>query len=389
MTAAARKLSDYTHWLVRDKVDAAGRIGLYRVYFTLFYLWRLSNFHLTELDDVVLHYRRPFLFAWVPDPPSFGMLECALVIALGFQLFGTFSKVATLAVLVLGVWFDICRMSLTGIGMAMFLVVFWVPVVMVFSEWGATYSVDNLLRRRTSQAVEPDDPSGHRFWPIRTVLICLSALYLSAGISKLQGNWLEHPDFIRNFLLSKGVGSHLQNGAPLNPLAPWIASQPILTHSMQYGAMIFETTFPLTIFSRTARGFFFRFLPMFHAMNTFLFGIPVVEILAVYGAFVDWHALSERAFGRRLHDVAQRMAPRASSVAWALSAVAVSCGVLWNTAVSPRVLFNLGGWLQSYQVWILVTATAIVWWLSDIARLSRRLVVSFGARRIPQSVGKG
>ena len=44
MTAAARKLSDYTHWLVRDKVDAAGRIGLYRVYFTLFYLWRLCNF---------------------------------------------------------------------------------------------------------------------------------------------------------------------------------------------------------------------------------------------------------------------------------------------------------------------------------------------------------
>jgi hypothetical protein len=389
MTRAHRLLSVATHWLVRDKIHAAGRVGLYRVFFSLFYLWRLSNFHLTELDDVTLRYKQPLLFTWVPDPPSFGLLECALIVALALQLFGIFTRVATLAVLVLGVWFDICRMTLTGIGLAMFLIVFWVPVVMVFSDWGATYSVDNLLRRRTSQAVDPDDPSGHRFWPIRTVLICLSALYFTAGVSKIKGYWLEDPDFIRNFLLSKGVGSHLQNGAPLNPLVPWIAAQPFLTRSMQYGALIFETIFPLTVVSRAARSFFFRFIPMFHAMNTFLFGILVVEILGVYGAFVDWHALIRRALGRRLDSIVHRMVPHASLIAWLLCAVAVLCGISWNTAVTPRSLFSLGGWLQSYRVWILVTVTAIIWWTNDIVQFSKRLVASHAARRIPQTAAKG
>jgi hypothetical protein len=389
MTSAYRHLYAATHWLVRDKIHAAGRIGLYRVFFSLFYLWRLSNLHLAELNDVVLRYKRPILFTWVPDPPSFGLLESVLITALGLQLFGIFTRVASVAVLVLGIWFDICRMSLTGIGLAMFLIVFWVPVLMVFSEWGATYSVDNLLRRKRAQAIDPDDPSGGRFWPIRSVLICLSALYCTAGVSKIQGYWLQDPDFIHNFLLSKGVGSHLQNGAPLNPLVPWIAAQPFLTRSMQYGALIFETIFPLTIFSRAARAFFFRFIPMFHAMNTFLFGILVVEILGVYGAFVDWHGLLKRLLGARLDALAQRMAPRGPLIAWVLFAVAVSCGISWNAAEFPRALFNLGGWLESYRVWILVTVIAIVWWAIDIARLSKWLASSLAARRMPQTVAKG
>lgn len=388
MTASKPGL-DYTRWLIRDKARAAGRIGLYRVYFSLFYLWRLSNFHLTEIDDVVFRYKRPILFAWLPEPPSLGMLESALVIALVFQLFGAFTRVATLVVLLLGIWYDICRMGLTGIGMAMFLVVFWVPVVMVFSDWGATYSVDNLLRRRTNRAAEPGDASGHRFWPLRTVLICLSALYFTAGISKFKGNWLDEPDFIRNFLLSKGVGSHLQNGAPLNPLVPWVASQPLLTKSMQYGAMIFETLFPVAVFSRVARGFLFRFVPMFHAMNTFLFGIPVVEILAVYGAFVDWQALLKRVVGGRSDEVVRRMVPHGVAIASALGMIAVLVGLLWNTALTPRLLFNAGGLLQSYRIWILVTIIALIWWTSDIVRVARRFAAALGERRMQQSIEKG
>src|SRR6185503_8014564 len=166
------------------------------------------------------------------------------------------------------------------------------------------------------------------------------------------------PLFVRDLLLNKNVGNHVAGHVPLNPLVPLIASRAFLSGSMQYGAILFETSFPLSIGSRVARGFFFRVIPMFHAMNMFLFGIPVVEVLCIYGAFVDWQALLPRAAGASLERLAARAARRSVAVTLLAIATCLGVGLLWNTAVSPRTVLNLGGVLRSFELWVLVTVVA-------------------------------
>jgi hypothetical protein len=356
-----RILDPLSGWLFAPTPRAAERLGVYRIFFSCFYLWRLSLYHLKELADMPdFLWHPPALFWWVRPPPNYAALESLLAGALVFLLFGWFTRCSTWVVLVLGVWFNLSKASILFVDLSLFLVTFWVPVFMVWSDWGSRYSIDSLMRRPNRNA------DVDRFWTVRGLLLCLSILYFTAGWSKLTHSWVENPRYVADLLLSKGVESFIANGAPMNPVNPYLSKAPYAYLPMQFGALFFELSFPVVLFSHRLRRYYFRFVPAFHAVNMFCFGIPVVEIIGVYGAFVHWHTLRERiavdpqSFGLRVTGLHVKGA--------CVTLFAFTVGS-WNTQMSVRSVLNLGGMLKSYEVWVLVACVVAVWWSVLVVKL--------------------
>ncbi len=372
MTFPRRLYDKFAEWLFAPKENAAQRLGLARIVFCVVYLWRISTYRLTEVVDLpVADWRPPYLFKWVPRPSelSLSILESLLVFALLLLMLGYRTRLVGFAVLGLGVAFNVCKLSGVGIGLSAFLLMFWVPVFLVWSRWGAAYSIDALLNRQRHGSRGKVDEDTVSFWPARGLLLVLAILFFTAGYSKLTHSWSENPRYVADLLLEKSVASYLRNGAPISPLNPFIASQPFLYVPMQFGALLFELSFPVVVVSRRARWAYFRVVPLFHAVNMFFLGIPVIEILAVYAVFVDWESV--RRFLRL--DLSWRW-----GTGWippAVLAVAFTSAA-WNTLPVPRGCFNMFGWLDHYTIWVLVSLATFAWWAVDLRRWIRQRVTA-------------
>ncbi|MEO1183115.1 MAG: hypothetical protein AAFX51_20330, partial [Cyanobacteria bacterium J06636_28] len=247
------------------------------------------------------------------------------------------------------------------------LTVFYVPLFMLLSKWGATYSVDALLKQKQGKiVVNPKDSSWRYIWPARGLMIVLSILFLSAAVVKLmEMSWLVEPRFVGDFVLSKGIKSNLTNGFPIHPLGPYIGQNTVLAISAQYTVLLFEAAFILVLFHRIAQAIIFRLAPIFHSFNTLLLGIPFTSILSIYAAFPDWQNLYERFYPPRLRLNGLANLPAFSLRVGAVS-LAVLVGMLWNTTPIPRRLFGLF-YLLSYQtLWFALLPFILLWVLSPL-----------------------
>ena len=362
--------SRYVRWLTRPERNAAGRMGLYRIIYSLFYLWFLSPLRFDELRLVPASQWKPtvILRGLSPLPGiSYAAMEMLLVTALILLLLGYKTRIATLIVLIAGFGLASFRTGFLIQERTIVLTVFYVPLFMLLSKWGATYSVDALLKQKQGRdIVDPKDSSWRYIWPARGLMIVLSNLFLSAAVVKLmEMSWLVEPRFVGDFLLSKGVKSYLTNGFPIHPLGPYIGQTDALAIAAQYTVLLFEAAFVLVLFNRIAQAIIFRLAPIFHSFNTLLLGIPFTSVLSIYAAFPDWQSLYERFYpaGLRLNGLAKvpALLLKVGSVSLALLV-----GSLWNTTPIPRQLFGLF-YLLSYQtLWFGLLPFILLWVLSPL-----------------------
>lgn len=335
----------YSRWLTRPAKNAAGRMGLYRIIYSLFYLWFISHLRFGELGLIPPEQWKPtILFRGLSPLPSFGysILEVALVMALVLLLLGYKSRYANLVVLIAGFSLAIFRRGLLLKEHTILLTVFYVPLFMLMSQWGTTYSIDALLRQKRGQPLtDPKDSSWRYIWPARGLMVVLSILFLSSAFEKVRNlDWLLEPRLVSNFLLAKGVSSFLRNGLPVHPLGPWLGQTDALIIPTQYIVLLFEAVFFLVLFSRLAQAIILRLAPMFHSFNALLLGIPFTSILSVYAAFPDWQTLYEQFYPKclRLSGLTHLPTPwlRGGTIGLALLV-----GLLWNTTPIPRQVFGL------------------------------------------------
>lgn len=362
--------SRYVRWLTRPERNAAGRMGLYRIIYSFFYLWFLSPLRFDELKLVPSSQWKPTILLRGLSPlPEMGYtaMEMLLVTALVLLLLGYKTRIATLIVLIAGFGLAGFRTGFLVQERTIVLTVFYVPLFMVVSKWGATYSVDALLQQKQRKdIVDPKDASWRYIWPARGLMVVLSILFLSAAVVKLMElSWLVEPRFVGNFVLSKGLKSYLANGFPIHPLGPYIGQTNALAVPAQYTVLLFEAAFVLVLFNRIAQAIIFRLAPIFHSFNTLLLGIPFISILSMYAAFPDWQNLYERFYPNRLrlNGLTKWPAPmlRIGSIGLALLV-----GMLWNTTPIPRQIFGLFYVLSYQTLWFALSPFILLWILTPL-----------------------
>ncbi len=365
----------FDKWLTAPMPDAAGRLGLYRIVYALLFLWYSSRVYRTEL---ALRSRGawapPELFGWVPAPPqaAYGVLEPLLVALLVLLMLGLFTRATTIAVLAVSFTLILAEVSLTSPDRTLMLFMFYVPLFMVASPWGETYSLDAWIRRKRGlPTTDPANDSWLYAWPVRALLLLLSWLFLTAGWRKIsQLDWVIYPEFVAYFIQKEAVRSQLLNGSPVNPLVPFVSQTPWVYIPAQYGVMAFEFLFFTVLFFPIARFVLMRALPLFHAANAILLGIPFPGVLPMYPAFMNLSAI---------YRPVERYIPRIPANTPLVVPIAVGfglaalLGLTWNTTPIPRTIFDVGGLLTPWNMWKLIAAVAVVWYAYEAVRTLRRL----------------
>ena len=123
---------NYTQWLSSPEPNAAGRMGLFRILYSIFGLWLSSHLHYGEMSLIPATQWNPIrLLFWLDSPPDalISSFESLLVSALILLLVGYQTRLATLCVFILGSGLTAIRMSLFMRDAIFMVQYFYIPLV--------------------------------------------------------------------------------------------------------------------------------------------------------------------------------------------------------------------------------------------------------------------
>ncbi len=330
-------------WLTQPTPNAVGRLGLYRILFALFYLAAVATDYVLGVTLIPVGEWRPvIILGWLASPPPDAVMHAAtygLLIALGLLLLGWRTPWSTLAVMALGTWIALVRYSYGKIDHEDTFMTVYIPLVMMFSAWGETYSLD--ARRRKKQALHPNESSWRYGWPMLVILWLLSIMYMMSGYIKIiPGVWLEDFQNVAKLMVSYNA---VPDAFFLNPI---IATNPLLYVPAQLIGLAFETLFPLALINMTWRRFFLSMAVFFHLFNHIFLHINFAYMFLVYALFVDWQAVYEQLRLERLKILAQ-----------------VPASILLGAVIVFAV-----GW-HTLEMWRIVPAWVLTLWLPWVMAL--------------------
>ena len=249
---------------------------------------------------------------------------------------------------------------------------FYIPLFMLISDWGGTWSLDALLARRAGRATtHPSDDSWRHALPMRGVLLMLVLMFASAAVAKgVLGTWLTAPDLVADLLLGKNVEA-VREGLPPHAILPVVAANPLLSHAFRYGVLLFECLFVLALFGGRLRAVVLSAALVFHALNALLLVVTFTPILIVYAMFVDWQAGIERLGAPHPMDRAPGPACPLLAAGRRSRRVATLAAWSWDLTPTLRGAIQLGGRLDWRTIWYPVLPLALAWWLrASLAMLS-------------------
>jgi len=369
-------------WLDQPAESAAGRMGLFRIVYSVFYLWHLSYVEAGLLAHAPSENWRPiYLYRYIlARPPDWlpRVIESLLVGLLILLMVGMHTRAVTVLVFVLGFFLDGFIESFGKVEHATVFLTFYLPLIMSFSTWGATHSIDALTRaEKDGEIVLASDRSGRHIWPMRVVLLILSFLFLTAGVSKLLvGNWISDPALISNLFVQKYHAMILEGLTP-NPFAAPFLEHPVVAESLRLMIPMFECLFVFVLIGPRTRRFYVSLVVLFHAINAMMLGVTFTPVLIAYGVVVDWEGLLAPASRKLGRQRAAGYRP-GSTIPVKVSVVllALALGLDWNSVGLGRHLFNLGGMLNWLTIWYLAAPVALVVLMVSARSEWRRLAVS-------------
>lgn len=370
---------NYTQWLSSPAPNAAGRIGLFRILYSIFSLWLCSYFHYEEMSLIpTIQWKPILLLSWLDSPPYqlIPIFESLLVSSLILLLVGYQTRLATFFILILGSGLTGIRVSLF-MNDALFMVnYFYIPLFMLFSHWGQTYSIDAILAQRQDKVIpQPQDSSWRYFWPLRGLLVIYALLMFSSGFFKIiKKDWVFNYNFVGHLMINKALDSYLHNGFPINPIAVFLSHHRSLYIPMQYFALIFETSAILIIFIPIVRFFFFRIVPIFHFSNTFLMGIPFATVLGIYLAFPDWQTIYERFYPKAFRfNWLNKLSSKILIIGSLCLALLI--GFSWNILPIFRYIFSWFGLVRLHTIWLIIFPFALIWAIKSIYDKTQTLIL--------------
>ena len=366
---AARFAAAVDGVLWRPEADAAGRSGLFRVFFALFYLWHAATYPAAMLAGVPEGVRRQMLLLGVPrrlgvpyvDPT---LIEAVLVGGLIALLLGWRTRLATAVVLAAGLLVE-AQFSALDDQRGRVILVFYVPLFMLLAgDWGATHSLDALRRRRQGRpTVSPHDSSPRFAVPARALLFALSFLFCFAAVGKIAfgGTWLSEDRLMAAVALQKNVRAGLFD-LPMTQAVPWFAGQPWLYGPSRFVVLALELLFPLALLGGASRRLFVFSALAFHAANAIFLLVTFTPVLAIYPAFLNLQRGLDavtRFVPGRLRSLRPPARP-AWHVGLFAAAAIVGFTLLWRFTGVPQSILTLGGRLDWRTIWFPVLPLAAI-----------------------------
>ena len=355
-------------WFTASEPNAAGRMGLFRIVYALFYLWHLSLFDLRAMGGMPRHHWQvPMFLSGFPDDPALLQgIDLALAGALVLLGFGLHVRLMTFLVLVIGVLRE-AYPSVLDVEDGNVFLVFYIPLFMLIAgRWGESYSIDALRKReRDGTGVDPSDCAWTHFLPARAALVILTVLFVSSPLFKAAfgGTWIEYRDMFSMLMLERNVDA-ARLGFTTNPVAAWLAGHRTLGYWLQVSVLAFEALFFLALLDRRLRTLFFSIALVFHSVNALWLLVSFTPILIVYLMFIDWQALWSR--------VAPRALPSLSARAWTIAALEVAAAIALTWHLGVRAIFNAGGLVDWQTPWFFILPVAAISVVVQLVRFAPR-----------------
>jgi hypothetical protein len=343
-------------WFTAPEPNAAGRMGLFRIVYALFYLWHVSLFDLRAMGGMPRHHWQvPMLLSGFPDDPALLQgIDLALAGVLVLLAFGLHVRLMTFLVLVIGVLRE-AYPSVLDVEDGNVFLIFYIPLFMLIAgRWGETYSIDALRRReRDGTTIDPSDGAWTHFLPARAALVILTVLFVSSPLFKAAfgGTWIEYRDMFSMLMLERNIDAARQ-GFLTNPVASWLAGHRTLGYCLQLSVLAFEGVFFLALFDRRLRALFFAIALVFHSVNALWLLVSFTPILIVYLMFIDWQALWSR--------VAPRALPSPSARACTIVALEVAAAIALTWHLGARAVFSVGGLTDWQTPWFSIFPVAAI-----------------------------
>ena len=241
----------------------------------------------------------PFLLSGVlnvlpinPELASWTLL--ALVVACALATLGLFTRVATVAALVLGLYVLGISQFYGKVNHYNHLI--WFAALFAVSPCSDTLSLDAVYRAwRRRGTAQPPAPSRRYGLPLRLTWLLIGVAYFFPGIWKIAGgggDWIAG-DILRQQLWNKWV--LLGGWTPLLRLDLF----PLGYHIMGAGTLLFETLFIVAVLFPRVRPFAAVSGLSFHAGIQYFMRIFFWTLMIAYVTFVDWFRLF-RSVGKRL-----------------------------------------------------------------------------------------
>ena len=128
--------------------------------------------------------------------------------------------------------------------------------ILAFSYCGDSCSLDRWIGTRRSRRAPPKTTarvSAEYTWPIRTIWLAMASVFFAAGWSKIRQSgmaWISS-DQLRILLLQHNY--YVSDSEPLTAWGLTVAQYPGVCHLLAAATMAIEISYPLALFSRTAR----------------------------------------------------------------------------------------------------------------------------------------
>lgn len=287
MSGLARYISNrFDKWVFSSYNMNAKAFGLYRILYSLYLLiWGIPNFEwIAGQPDSFFNppaYSISTLFNGFPTYWFLQGLSLLVVVLAISLLFGYRTRLVSI---LLGLSIILGKSFAFSFGLIGQDIIVWlVPIILSFSNWGASYSLDSYLGRNKSQAVNN--------WPVTMLSLLLGFAMFSAGLPKLLGGWLDpttqatRGHFFTQYYV---IGD-------LKLLAPFMSTftNQWLWEIMDWVAVLFELSFLLAVISPK---WFRRIIVMaviFHCSTFMVFNISFHFQYSVYLLFINWALISD------------------------------------------------------------------------------------------------
>lgn len=279
---------------IQLRLQSVGRIDLaslciFRVMFGLFtilFLWRRYVWLGTVPDAF---FKPPIfslaaLFNSFPPAAFFQFIGVAVGVCTLTLTLGYLTRVSTVLLLLLVLVGNSFCFSLGSINHEIFYLC--VLLAMCFQDWGAMFSVDALLRRRTT-TTETTRPMAS-LW---LLIILIAFGFFTSGYGKAF-SWIDFDLTTSGFLAWFYSGYFTLGRNQL--LAPLVLKThaPLLWELMDMSAVVFELGFLVAMWTRRSWYAWLTIACLFHLANCLLLNISFTANAVAYLAFVPWSQLA-------------------------------------------------------------------------------------------------
>lgn len=223
------------------------------------------------------------------------------------------------------------------------------PILMAFSNWGVSFSVDSI--RNTGKKRKPES------WPLVMLSLFIGFMMFTAGFPKILGGWLDPS--------THAVKAHLFRQFFVHEREAFLAGYAIqfqydlFWELLDWITVLFEVGFLVAVLRATWFRSLLIFVVFFHFSTKLLLNISFLPNFLAYAAFLNWTEIyqTNRQNVQQLLNISREKAGNISVFLFAVLVAVVFSILKW---ISINQIFDLKSDLMIHESIFLFIAVIIV-----------------------------